>query len=35
LDPNNPFDPAAEKWKDYQWAPAYDEDSDEPYKGFK
>jgi len=35
LDPNNPFDPAAERWKDCQWAPAYDDDNDEPYKGFK
>jgi len=35
LDPNNPFDPTAKKWKDYKWAVAYDEDTDEPYKGHK
>ena len=35
LDPNNPFDPAAARWKNCQWAPAYDDDNDEPYKGFK
>lgn len=35
LDPNNPFDLTKEKWKNCRWAPAYDDDSDEPYKGHK
>ena len=31
LDPiNNPFDPNAERWEGIDWAPAYDDDTDEP-----
>ena len=29
LDPKNPFDPNAEKWEWVDWAPAYDDDTDE------
>ncbi|RIZ64940.1 MAG: hypothetical protein D0531_12175 [Methylococcales bacterium] len=32
---NNPWDPSSERWNDTQWAIAYDEDTDEPYKGHK
>ena len=36
LDPASPFDPAHPKWRDIDWAPAYDEDTDEPDpSGFK
>ena len=30
-----PFDRDSEKWKDTEWAPAFDEDADEEYQGFK
>lgn len=36
LDPVNPLDPTHPKWRDTDWAPAYDEDTDEPDpSGFK
>ena len=30
LAPKNPFDPNAERWEWVDWAPAYDDDTDEP-----
>ena len=33
--PGTPFNPQAEKWKDAEWAPPFDEDPDEEYDGFK
>jgi hypothetical protein len=35
LDPASPWNPSSERWKGTQWAVAYDEDTDEPYKGHK
>ena len=36
LDPiNTPFDPQAKIWQGTEWAKAFDEDTDEEYKGFK
>ena len=29
------FDPAAKKWQDRAWAPAFDEDTDEIWNGHK
>ena len=35
-DPDNtPFDPLHPRWKDIQWAPAYDDDLDAPMDGHK
>ena len=30
-----PFNPESERWKDTEWAPAYDEDLDPVWNGFK
>jgi hypothetical protein len=30
-----PFDRNSAKWKDYEWAPAFDDDQDELFRGFK
>lgn len=35
LDPANPFNPKAEVWRDAEWAPAFDEDTDAEHEGFK
>lgn len=34
-DPANPFNPDAEKWRDEEWAPSFDEDTDDAVNGFK
>ncbi len=35
MDKANPFNPESEHWKDTEWAPAYDEDQDPVWNGFK
>ena len=30
-----PFNPESERWKDTEWAPAYDEDPDPVWNGYK
>ena len=35
-DPDNtPFDPASDRWAGVTWAPAFDDDKDELWQGFK
>jgi hypothetical protein len=35
LDSDNPFDVNAEKWRDIEWALAFDQDTDEEINGIK
>lgn len=30
-----PFDPAHPRWNDFEWAPAFEDDNDPLYQGFK
>lgn len=30
-----PFDPNSERWQEYEWAPAWEDDTDAVYDGFK
>ena len=35
LDSKNPFNPNSSRWEGYEWAPSWDEDTDEEWNGFK
>ena len=35
MDKANPFNLESERWKDTEWAPAYDDDPDPVWNGFK